>query len=279
VRARVPAVRARAPAAMPGALGLDGPGVAGLEQRLQVARAAGVSIRTLHHYDAIGLLAPSRRGENGYRRYGPGELARLQRILAYRQLGFDLEAIGAMLDDPELDELAHLRRQKTLLQARRDRIDAMLGALDKTMEARQMGIDLDPKDMLEVFGDFDPTAHAEEAEERWGDTDAYRQSRQRTGRYGKGDWLRIRREGDAVDTRLAGLMAEGVPPGDERAMEAAEAHRRHITTWFYDCSKAMHLGLADMYEADPRFARHYEDRSVGLAAYVAAAIRANAERS
>ncbi|HKI56745.1 MAG TPA: hypothetical protein VKB31_06285, partial [Trueperaceae bacterium] len=70
----------------------------------------------------------------------------MQRILAYRQLGFDLEAIGAMPDDPELDELAHLRRQKTLLQARRDRIDAMLGALDKTMEARQMGIDLDPKD-------------------------------------------------------------------------------------------------------------------------------------
>ena len=79
----------------------------------------------------------------------------MQRILAYRQLGFDLEAIGAMLDDPELDELAHLRRQKTLLQARRDRIDAMLGALDKTMAARKTRIDLDPSDSLEEFGEFE----------------------------------------------------------------------------------------------------------------------------
>jgi len=244
----------------------------------EVARLANVSVRTLHHYDAIGLLAPARRGENGYRRYGPDDLERLQRILAYRELGFELEAIAAMLDDPEQDELSHLRRQKRLLQSRRERIDAMLRALQETMEAIQMGFTLDPKDMLEAFGDFDPAEHAAEAEERWGDTDAYKESHRHTRSYRKEDWLRIRQEGEAVETRLAGLMAEGVPAGAVRAMDAAETHRQHISRWFYDCSKEVHVGLADMYEADPRFRKHYDDRAAGLAGYVAAAIRANAER-
>lgn len=244
----------------------------------EVARLANVSVRTLHHYDAIGLLEPAWRGENGYRYYGPDDLSRLQRILAYRELGFELETIAAMLDDPDLDEISHLRRQKSLLQARRERIDAMLRALRATMEARQMGFTLDPKDMLEVFGDFDPTEHATEAEERWGDTDAYRESRRRVRSYAKGDWLRIQEEANAVAARLADLLADGVPAGDARAMDAAEAHRQHISRWFYACGKDVHVGLADMYEADPRFRQHYEDRATGLAAYVAAAIRANAER-
>lgn len=124
----------------------------------EVARLAGVCVRTLRHHDAIGLLVPPRGGGNGYRRYGPADLRRLQRILAYRALGFDLDAIRRMLDDPGEDELSHLRRQRTLLQARRRRIEAMLNALDVTMEARQMGIELDPEDMLEVFGEHDPEA-------------------------------------------------------------------------------------------------------------------------
>lgn len=244
----------------------------------EVARLANVSVRTLHHYDAIGLLAPSRRGENGYRRYLRADLSRLQRILAYRQLGFELDAIAGLLDDPDLDELSHLERQKTLLRARRERIDAMLRALEKTMEARHMGIDLDPEDMLEVFGAFDPAQHAAEAEERWGDTDAYAESRRRTARYGKDDWLRMRRESEAIEARFAELLAAGVPAGDARAMDVADAHREHISRWFYACSKEMHAGLAAIYEADPRFRAHYEDRAAGLAAYVAAAIRADAER-
>ena len=242
----------------------------------EVARLARVSVRTLHHYDAIGLLAPARRGESGYRRYGPGELRRLQRILAYRELGFELDDIKAMLDDPRTDELHHLRRQKTLLEARRSRLGEMLRALEKTLEARHMGIDLDPKDMLEVFGDFDPAEHADEAEERWGDTDAYQESRRRTRSYGKEDWLRIRDEAETIEARLAGLLAQGVPADTSLAMDAAEAHRRHLSRWFYDCSTEMHAGLADLYETDPRFRAHYDERAPGLAHYVAQAIRANA---
>ncbi len=244
-----------------------------------VAAIAAVSVRTLHHYDAIGLLCPTERAANGYRRYSPGDLERLQRILAYRELGFELSAIRDLLDDPATDRLEHLRRQAAQLEARMERIAAMRATLHKTMEAYQMGIDLDPKEMLEVFGDVDPTEHAVEAEERWGDTDAYRQSRERTRRYGKEDWTRMQQEAERIERRLARAYAAGVPADAPEAMDAAEEHRQHIGRWFYDCSTEMHAGLADLYEADPRFARHYDDRAPGLAVYVAAAVRANAQRS
>ena len=159
-----------------------------------------------------------------------------------------------------------------------ERLEAMRSSLQKTMEAQQMGIDLDPKEMFEVFGDFDPTEHAAEAEERWGDTEAYRQSRERTRRYGKADWLAVGQEAEAIEQCFAEEQAAGVPSDAPAAMDVAEAHRQHINRWFYDCSPAMHVGLADLYEADPRFAKHYDDRSQGLASYVAAAIRANARR-
>ncbi len=244
----------------------------------EVARLARVSVRTLHHYDAIGPLRPEERRQNGYRRYTPDDLERLQRILAYRELGFELATIRRLLDDPATDRLEHLRRQEALLEARMARLDAMRRTLRKTKEAYQMGIDLDPKEMLEVFGDFDPTEYAAEAEERWSDTDTYRQSRERTKRYRKADWQQIRREADEVEGQLADLMRSGVPATDPRALDAAEAHRQHIGRWFYDCGKAMHASLADLYDADPRFRKHYDDRLPGLAAYVAAAIRANAAR-
>ena len=243
-----------------------------------VAQAARVSVRTLHHYDAVGLLRPSVRGDNGYRYYTPEDLERLQRVLAYRELGFELAAIRQLLDDPGTDRLEHLRRQDALLEARMERLTAMRRTLRKTMEAYQMGIDLDPDEMLEVFGDFDPTEHAAEAEERWGDTDAYRQSQERAKTYTKADWQRIQRESEAVEQRLADLRQAGVAATDPQAMDAAEAHRQHIGRWFYDCDKAMHAGLADMVEADPRFRKHYEDRVAGLADYAVQAIRANAAR-
>lgn len=242
----------------------------------EVASLAGVSVRTLHHYDAIGLLSPAARSDAGYRLYGEGDLARLHQILAYRELGFELDAIAQLLTEPA-DEVEHLRRQEALLNARLERLLAMRRDVRKQMEARKMGIELDPKEMLEVFGDHDPTQHAEEAKERWGDTDAYRQSQARTKRYTKDDWLRIQQEGEEVESRLAELMRQGVPATDARALEAAEAHRQLISRNFYDCGYDIHRGLAQMYLADPRFTRYYEQRAEGLARYVSEAIIANAD--
>ena len=242
----------------------------------EVARTAGVTVRTLHHYDRIGLLRPSARTPSGYRSYHRRDLERLQRILGYRELGFSLEEIAAVLDG-ESDAVAHLRRQRDLLVGRIARLQRMLATLDRTMEARRMGINLTPEEMLEVFG-HDPTRYAEEAEQRWGDTDAYRESRRRTASYTKDDWKAMGAEAGAITQRLAAAMAAGLPADSPEAMDAAQAHREHISRWFYECSTQMHVGLAQMYLADPRFTANYEDVAPGLAQYVHDAIVADAAR-
>lgn len=243
----------------------------------RLARAAGVTVRTLHHYDEIGLLRPSQRTPAGYRSYAPADVARLQRVLGYRALGLGLDEIAALLSG-EADPVEQLRRQRELVAERIDYLTRVLGTLDLTLEAHRMGIDLTPDELLEVFGEHDPTEHAAEAEERWGDTDAWRESRRRTSRYTKDDWLAITAEAAAVNARFAAALAAGEPADGDEAAAAAEQHREHIHRWFYDLGHEQQVGLAGMYLADPRFTATYEAVAPGLAQYVHDAIVANAAR-
>ncbi len=245
----------------------------------QVAELAGVTVRTLHHYDRIGLLEPEKRSEGGYRRYGSADLERLHRILSYRELGLTLEDIASLLDDPGIDPVAHLTRQERLLGDRIARLEEMLAAVQTTKEAHRMGMQLTPEERFALFGDFDPTEHAGEAKERWEGTPSYEESRHRTARYSTEDWRRMRDESDQIEESLAAAMAEDAPTDGERAMDLAEDHRRHIDRWFYECSTEMHRGLADVYTADERFRAHYERRAEGLARYLHEAIHANADRT
>jgi DNA-binding transcriptional MerR regulator len=244
----------------------------------EVAALAGVTVRTLHHYDRIGLLSPSERTPAGYRRYTASDLDRLHQVLVYRELGFPLEEVATLLDDPAADPVAHLRRQLALLRDRLDRTRAMVAAVEKEMEARTMGISLTPEERFEVFGDNDPSQYDTEVEERWGETDAYKESRRRTTSYTKDDWLRIKAEGADVERRFAEALRSGVPADSERAMDVAEEHRQHIGRWFYDCPPEMHAGLGRMYVEDERFTAHYEEIAPGLALYVSTAVQANAAR-
>jgi len=244
----------------------------------EVAALAGVTVRTLHHYDRIGLLSPSERTPAGYRRYTPSDLDRLHQVLVYRELGFPLEEIATLLDDPAADPLAHLRRQLALLRDRLDRTRAMVAAVEKEMEAHTMGISLTPEERFEVFGEHDPSQYDAEVEQRWGETDAYRESRRRTSSYTKEDWLRIKAEGADVERRFAEALRSGVAADSEQAMDVAEEHRQHISRWFYDCPPEMHAGLGRMYVEDERFTAHYEEIAPGLAQYVSTAVQANAAR-
>ncbi|GIH13729.1 MerR family transcriptional regulator [Rugosimonospora africana] len=244
----------------------------------QVARYAGISVRTLHHYHEIGLLTPRGRTATGYRRYGGSDLERLQQVLFYRELGFPLEEIAAILDDPGTDAQAHLRRQHTLLNKRIDRLRTMVTAVERAMEAEKMGVSLTPEERFEVFGENDPAQYADEVEQRWGETDAYKQSQERMKSYTKDDWVTIKAEGEEATRRFAEAMASGEPAAGQSAMDAAEAHRQHIERWFYDVPYAMHRCLAEMYVADPRFTANYEEVAPGLAQYVRDAILANADR-
>jgi MerR family transcriptional regulator, thiopeptide resistance regulator len=245
----------------------------------EVARSAGVTVRALHHYDRIGLLSPSLRSEAGYRGYDQADLGRLQRILAYRELGFSLPDIARLLDDPDSDPVARLRQQHDLVLARMERLAQIAAVLERTLEAHAMGIKLTAEEMLEVFGEHDPTQYADEVQERWGDTDAYAESQRRSSTYTKDDWIRIKAEQEAAGARFVQVMTAGLPADSPEAMDVAEENRLLIDRYFYDLSPQMHVGLGQMYLADPRFTRTYEDQAPGLAQYVHDAIVANAARS
>jgi DNA-binding transcriptional MerR regulator len=244
----------------------------------QVAGFAGITVRTLHHYDEIGLLVPGERSTAGHRRYGDADLDRLQRILFYRELGFPLDEVAVLLDDPDADPRAHLRRQHDLLTARIEKLQKMAAAVEHAMEARRMGINLTPEERFEVFGDKDPDQYAEEAEARWGGTHSYAESQRRVARYTKDDWKRIQAEVAAWGEAYAALMEAGEPPTSERAIELAEAHRQHIDKWFFDCHVKVHQGLAEMYVSDERFRAFYESLHPGLPEHLKEAIDANAAR-
>src|SRR5215218_4959759 len=198
----------------------------------EVAALAGVTVRTLHHYDRIGLLSPSGRTSSGYRQYGPDDLDRLHQVLLYRELGFPLEEVAALLDDPSADPAEHLRRQHGLLRDRLERTSAMVAAVEKEMEARQMGISLTPEERFEVFGEHDPAQYDAEVEQRWGETEAYAQSKRKTAAYSKDDWVRIKAEGADIEARFAAALRSGVAPESDEAMAIAEEHRQQITRNF-----------------------------------------------
>ncbi|AOR32904.1 transcriptional regulator [Streptomyces fodineus] len=246
----------------------------------QVAGFAGITVRTLHHYDEIGLLAPGERTYAGHRRYTDADLDRLQQILFYRELGFPLDEVAVLLDDPDADPRAHLRRQHELLTARIEKLQKMAAAVEHAMEARKMGINLTPEERFEVFGDDDPfkEEYAQEAEQRWGNTEAWAESQRRAARYGKEDWKRLKDEGDDWNERYVALLAAGEPPTGEAAMDMAEEHRQHITRWFYEVPYTMHRCLAEMYISDARFTAYYDAMRPGFAQHLRDAILANADR-
>ena len=244
----------------------------------EVARLAHVTVRTLHHYDEIGLLVPSDRSDAGYRFYSADDLARLHQILLFRELDFSLEAIRKMLEEPAHGRLEALRDQRELLSERIARAESVAGAVDAAIQALEEGRTMSTESMFSGFEDFDHAQYADEARERWGGTDSYRESMRRVKKYTKQDWAALKAEAESIEADWAALMAAGRRPEEDEVADVAERHRLHMDRWFYPTSPAMHVSVSEMYTADPRFERHYEQRAEGLAAYVAASIRANAAR-
>jgi len=214
----------------------------------QVAEQFGVTVRTLHHYDRLGLLVPSERTPAGYRLYTDEDVTRLQHVVVYRRLGFALAEIANLLDERALADggsaadggavIGHLRRQRAAVLSRLGEMRDLVTAIDQALEKEMSGIRLTKEEQAELFGDAFSDDYAEEAEQRWGETEA-----------------------------------------SERAMDAAEQHRQHIHHRFYDLTPEVHRGLGDMYLADPRFTKTYEDIKPGMAQYVRDAIHANADRA
>ncbi|MCA5892026.1 MerR family transcriptional regulator [Isoptericola sp. NEAU-Y5] len=238
------------------------------------ARAAGVTVRTLHHWDSVGLVRPSGRTTSGYRLYTPWDLARVHRVVLYRDLDVPLEEIGALLDAPEGAD-ASLRRQRDLVRERLHRLERAAGALDRLVEARERGILLSAEEQVALFGESWQPSSAVGARERWGHTDQWAQYAERAASRTAAEWQAAAAESDAVVTALADAMGRGVRPGSDAADALAERHRASLGAYF-DVTHAMHVCVGRMYAEDPGFAEHHDARRPGLTAWLRDVIDANA---
>ena len=237
----------------------------------------GVSIRTLHHYDEIKLLVPKTRTRAGYRLYNDDDLIRLQQILIGRELGMPLEEIRRSLDDPRFDRRKALLAQREQLQKRAHTTNAMIRAVDAALAAIE-GKRGETMDMKKIFDGFDPAKYEDEAKQRWGHTDAFKESARRTKGYTKRDWEAIKAEQAAIYKDAFTAMKAGRKASDTEVMAIAERHRLSIDRWFYPCSTMAHRGLASLYESDERFAASIDQYGENLTPFLVAAIRENADR-
>jgi DNA-binding transcriptional MerR regulator len=237
----------------------------------ELAKMAGVSARTLRYYDRAGLLKPSSVTEAGYRLYGDEAIGELTQILFFRELDFSIEEILRVRSRPDYDAREALARQKALLEMRRDRLERLIALAGRAIEGEVI-MELNDFDMSEI--EEAKAKYADEARQRWGDTDAYKQSTAKAATYGKDDWARISKETNGVFEGFAKLAQVGAAPDSPEAAALVRKWQDVITRNFYECSDETLLGLAAMYEADERFARNIDKARPGTARFMTAAIRA-----
>lgn len=239
----------------------------------ELAKLVGVSVRTLRHYDAVGLLAPSGATPSGYRLYDAAALERLEQILYFRELGFALEEIRDIMESPGYDARQAMMRQKALLEMKRSRIDAMMARLDEAIAG--MGApDMEVFDMSEI--EKAKKQYAEEAKARWGHTDAYQESERRE----KG---RTKEQGQAITDGMQALMQEfadvrALDPADARVQALVKRWQAYITEHFYPCTDEILAGLGQMYTCDERFMQNIDRCGEGTAACMSRAIAAYCAR-
>jgi DNA-binding transcriptional MerR regulator len=245
----------------------------------QLAKMAGVSVRTLHHYDQIGLLKPSSRTEAGYRLYAEKDLLRLQQVLFYRELDFPLDEIRIILDLPGFDQVEALRDHRRMLGERAERLARLLRTVDRTI-ARLTEEDNMPLTDEELYEGFSPKEKEQlkeyeaEARDRWGEMAA--ESQRRVRQMSKAQWQAIQEEGNAATSLMAETM--GRPVSDPDVQAAIARHHAWIEN-FYPCPAEMYRGLGQMYVDDPRFTATYDKVRPGLAAFMRDAMAYYAEHT
>lgn len=240
----------------------------------EVAAVSGVSVRTLHHYDGIGLLRPARREDNGYRQYTDADLGRLQQILFFRACGFSLDAIRRLLDSPSFDRMAACELQRKALLHERARIDATLETLENTMRAMRGEITMSKKEQFDGL-DFSRNPYEQEARERWGDA-AVDKSNARLNKLGERGRKELGEVFGELFARLAALRGEA--PASETAQAAIGEMFRVFNANFGTYTPEAFGNLGRMYVDDERFTRNIDQFGEGLAAFLAEAMGIYAER-
>ncbi|QGG57931.1 MerR family transcriptional regulator [Paenibacillus sp. FSL W8-1187] len=234
----------------------------------EAAELAGVSVRTLHHYDEIGLLHPEEATESGYRLYSPRDLKTLQQILFFRELGFPLKQIKAILHDPGYREEEALRLHRDLLLEKRRRLDVLIANVERTIRHEQGEMDMSDKQRFEGF-DFGANPYEQEARERWGDQAVDEAGEKAMGEQGQ-------EEMNALYRRLASLREQ--PPASAEA-QAAIGEWYAFLQRFSTYTPEMFRHLGEMYVADERFTANIDRFGEGLAAFMKEAMAVYADRA
>lgn len=236
----------------------------------EVSRLTGVSVRTLHHYDNIGLLRPARTTEAGYRLYDNGALERLQIILLFRELKFPLKEIKDLLDRPDFDKSKALEQQMRLLQLQKEHIE---GLMDLARGIKELGVDT----MLE-FKAFDKSQLEEfsrQARASWGETDAYRQFEASSEDRSEEDMEMLNTEMMAIFKKLGALKT--LKPSDPQVQQQIGRLQAFISEHFYECTQEILSYLGQIYAGDSRFAEAIDSAGgKGTADFVKKAIESRA---
>ena len=235
----------------------------------QLAKMAGVSVRTLHHYDQIGLLAPSARTEAGYRLYGEPELLRLQQILFFKELDLPLAEVRQILDDPRFDQVTALEHHRQMLHRRMERLARLLKTIDRTIDRlSEEDMTLTDKELYEGFTTEQIERYKREAREMY-DPALVEESERRVKKMSRDQWQAVGAEGEAVTTGLAALADR--EPGDPEVQALIARHHAWIEN-FYPCSAEIYRGLGQGYVEHPEFRAFYEKYRPGLADFMSAAM-------
>lgn len=230
-----------------------------------LAKIAGVSVRTLHYYDQIGLLKPASIQKNGYRLYSEREALVLQQILFYRELDFSLEDMKRIVTASDFDLRQALQDQRRMLELKKQRLSKLLKTIDHTIYKLTQSHPMDEHDVQEVydaFGEETVKQYANEVKERWGQTEAYKQSMERASKMTKADMERYKHDADIFMKKVAATMDAGATSPEFQELIAQ--HFQSLSTW-YEPNVEMYRGLAKMYVDDPRFTVYYENYRPGLA--------------
>ncbi len=239
----------------------------------QLSKMAGVTPRTLHHYDAIGLLRPSRVGRNGYRYYDEQALLRLQQILYYRELDMPLDEIKKIMGRRDFDVLAALQGHREALNRQVGRLNRLIRTVDKTILHLKGEADMSVNDLFRGFTEEEQEKYQREAMEMY-DPKTVQDSAKRWKAYSAAEKTRIGEEGKAVYMDMLAAMPKG--PASAEAQAAVVRWRKHIE-FFWVPNEEQLLGLVDGYNDDPRFRANFDKLSPGLAAFIREAVKVYVE--
>ncbi len=230
----------------------------------EFAKLTGVSVRTLHYYDEIGLLKPAEVDEwTGYRFYDEKSLEKMQQIMFYRELDFSLKSIMEILSSPDYDKQKALDEQKKLLILKKERLEKLISAIDSAKKGQTT---------MNAFDNTEFENYKNEVKEKWGNTEAYKEYSQKSKGYSKDSFNALGEGLERILEEFAICMNSGATPDSKESQNLVEKLQNYITENFYTCTNEILAGLGQMYVADERFKNNIDKHSVGTAEFVSKAI-------